>query len=44
VCGHKNAMNEEWHRAKAEEAETLRQAAKEATEARGALKKAETEA
>ena len=37
-------MDEAWHQTKAEEAETLRQAAKEATEAREALKKAETEA
>ena len=44
VCGTKDAMNEAWHQAKAKEAETLRQAAQEATEAREALKKAETEA
>jgi hypothetical protein len=37
-------LNEAWHQTKTSEAESLRQAAKEATEARAALKKAQTDA
>ena len=35
VCGKPNALDNAWHQQKAHEAETLRQAAKEATDARG---------
>ena len=40
VCGNKGALDKEWHQAKAKEAETLRQAAREASEARQATKAA----
>ena len=37
VCGRENALDSDWHQRKAQEAADLRQAAKEATEARKAL-------
>jgi recombinational DNA repair ATPase RecF len=40
VCGKPNALDGAWHQQKAQEAETLRQAAREATEARASLKTA----
>ena len=38
VCGSKNALDKGWHQTKAKEAETLRQAARDASEARQATK------
>lgn len=40
MCGRPNALDNEWHQAKAKEAEELRKAAREATEAREGLKRA----
>ena len=40
VCGRKDALGKDWHQTKAKEAESLRQAAREASEARQATKAA----